>query len=72
MFPGGTLRSHQSCAGEATRWVDPFDLDVFMPYILANLENQLSRSSVSCCVFFNPLCLRVILPAGDVRITAGY
>ncbi len=28
-------------------WVDPFDLDVFMPYLLANLENQLSRSSVS-------------------------
>lgn len=27
--------------------VDPFDLDVFMPYMLANLESQLSRSTVS-------------------------
>lgn len=30
-------------------WVDPFDLDVFMPYVLSNIENQLSKSSVSCC-----------------------
>ena len=27
--------------------VDPFDLDVFMPYMLSNLESQLSRSTVS-------------------------
>lgn len=26
--------------------MDPFDLDVFMPYLLSNLESQLNRSSV--------------------------
>ena len=28
-------------------FVDPFDLDVFMPFILANLESKLSHSLVS-------------------------
>ena len=28
-------------------FVDPFDLDVFLPYISANLDRQLTRSSVS-------------------------
>ena len=28
-------------------FVDPFDLDVFMPYLLSNLENQLSRLPVN-------------------------
>jgi len=27
-------------------FVDPFDLDVFMPYLLTNLENQFSRLPV--------------------------
>lgn len=28
-------------------FVDPFDLDVFRPYIAANLDRQLMRSTVS-------------------------
>ncbi len=35
-------------------FVDPFDLDVFMPHILTNLERQLARSSVSIIAFFLP------------------
>ena len=32
---------------ELQSFVDPFDLDVFQPYIAANLKRQLMRSTVS-------------------------
>lgn len=35
--------------------VDPFDLDVFSPYIQANLIKQAQRCSVSCFFLFSKL-----------------
>ena len=43
--------------------IDPFDLDVFMPYILSALERQLQRSTVSgsptCLYRSSPACVCV-------------
>lgn len=34
--------------------IDPFDLDVFMPYLLSALERQLQRSTVRRLIYFSP------------------
>lgn len=45
--------------------IDPFDLDVFMPYLLSALERQLQRSTVRRLIYFSPLILPSLSALGN-------